>query len=113
MPLKKTRQPTPVFLPGESHGERRLEDYSPWGRKELDTTEHACIITSITFQLLKSGLRVAHRTFLQAALCVWGWGADCKYDDQSDGLFLRVSPPGGCWGVLSAPRASALVCGRI
>ena len=23
--------PTPVFLPGESHGQRRLEDYSPWG----------------------------------------------------------------------------------
>ena len=32
-------QPTPVFLPGESHGQRRLADYSPWGHKELDTTE--------------------------------------------------------------------------
>ena len=33
-----------VFLPGEAHGERSLEDYSPWGYKELDTTErtHAC-----------------------------------------------------------------------
>ena len=29
---------TPVFLPGESHGQRSLEGYSPWGRKELDTT---------------------------------------------------------------------------
>ena len=28
-----------VFLPGESHGQRSLADYSPWGRKELDTTE--------------------------------------------------------------------------
>ena len=26
-------QPTPVFLPGESHGRRRLAGYSPWGRK--------------------------------------------------------------------------------
>ena len=33
-------QPTPVFLPGESHGQRSLEGYSPWGHKELDTTEH-------------------------------------------------------------------------
>ena len=32
-------QPTPVFLPGESHGQRRLADYSPWGHKEMDTTE--------------------------------------------------------------------------
>ena len=32
-------QPTPVFLPGESHGQRNLVGYSPGGRKELDTTE--------------------------------------------------------------------------
>ena len=32
-------QPTPVFLPGESHGRRSLVGYSPWGRKESDTTE--------------------------------------------------------------------------
>ena len=32
-------QPTPVFLPGESHGQRSLVGYSPWGRKESDTTE--------------------------------------------------------------------------
>ena len=30
---------TPVFLPEESHGQRSLVGYSPWGRKELDTTE--------------------------------------------------------------------------
>ena len=32
-------QPTPVFLPRKSHGLRSLVDYSPWGRKESDTTE--------------------------------------------------------------------------
>ena len=32
-------QPTPVFLPGESHGQRSLVGYSPGGHKELDTTE--------------------------------------------------------------------------
>ena len=30
---------TPVFLPGEFYGRRSLADYSPWARKELDTTE--------------------------------------------------------------------------
>ena len=32
-------QPTPVFLPGESHGQRSLEGYSPWDCKESDMTE--------------------------------------------------------------------------
>ena len=32
-------QPTPVFLPGEFHGQRSLAGYSPWDQKELDTTE--------------------------------------------------------------------------
>ena len=31
--------PTPVLLPGKSHGQRSLEGYSPWGCKELDTTK--------------------------------------------------------------------------
>ena len=31
--------PTPVFLPGESHGQRSLAGYSPWGHKKLDTSE--------------------------------------------------------------------------
>ena len=32
-------QPTPILLPGESHGQRSLVGYSPWGRQESDTTE--------------------------------------------------------------------------
>ena len=32
-------QPTPVSLPGESHGQRSLASYSPWGRKNWNTTE--------------------------------------------------------------------------
>ena len=31
--------PTPVFLPGKSHGQRSTVGCSPWGCKELDTTE--------------------------------------------------------------------------
>ena len=29
----------PIFLPGESHGQRSLVGFSPWGHKELDKTE--------------------------------------------------------------------------
>ena len=37
--LEKEMATSPVFLPGKSHGWRNLVDYSPWGRKESDTTE--------------------------------------------------------------------------
>ena len=56
-------QPSPVFLPGESHGQRSLGssgimDPSPWGRKESDTTERL----HLDFQIYgdtnrRSGLR--------------------------------------------------------
>jgi len=32
-------QPTPIFLPGKSHGQRSLVGYSPWAHKEYDMTE--------------------------------------------------------------------------
>ena len=38
-PWKKPWKPTAAFLPGESHGQRSLVCYSPWSRKESDTTE--------------------------------------------------------------------------
>ena len=34
-PLEEEMQPTPVFLPGESHGQRSLANYSPKGRKTV------------------------------------------------------------------------------
>ena len=37
-PLEK-EMTTPVFLPGEFHGQRNLAGYSPWGCKESDSTE--------------------------------------------------------------------------
>ena len=39
IPWRRAWQPTPVFLPGESHGQRRLVGYSPQGRKELCMTK--------------------------------------------------------------------------
>ena len=34
---------TLVFLPGESHGQRSQAGYSPWGRKESDTTDQVTL----------------------------------------------------------------------
>ena len=39
VPWRREWQPTPVFLPGESYGERNLAGYSPWGDKEWYVTE--------------------------------------------------------------------------
>ena len=39
IPWRRARQPTPVFLPRESHRQRNLAGYSSWGHKELDTTK--------------------------------------------------------------------------
>ena len=39
IPWRRVWQPTPVFLPGEFHGQRRVVGYSSWSCKESDTTE--------------------------------------------------------------------------
>ena len=46
IPWRRAWQPTPVFLPRESHGQRSLVGYSPLSCKELDTTEGLRIYTS-------------------------------------------------------------------
>ena len=47
IPWRRKWQPTPVFLPGEFHGWRTLVGYSPWGRKESDTTEQLPFLLNI------------------------------------------------------------------
>ena len=39
IPWRRAWQLTPIFVPGEFHGQRSLVGYSPWGRKELGMTE--------------------------------------------------------------------------
>ena len=39
IPWRRKWQPTPVCLPGKSHGQRSLAGYCPWGWKESDTTQ--------------------------------------------------------------------------
>ena len=50
IPRGRKWQPTPVFLPGEFHGQRSLGGYSPWGREELDTTEHCSLLQFVIFK---------------------------------------------------------------
>ena len=43
IPERREWQPTPVFLPGESHEQRSLVGYSPWGCKESEVTERLAL----------------------------------------------------------------------
>ena len=43
IPWRRAWQPTPVFLPGEFHGQRSLAGGSPWGCKQSDTTEQLSV----------------------------------------------------------------------
>ena len=54
IPWRRKRQLTPVFLPRESHGQRSLAGYSPWGRKKSDTTEQL-IFYFIFYSLANAG----------------------------------------------------------
>ena len=50
IPWRREWQPTPVFLPGERHGQMSLVSYSLWGHKESDMTGatwHACTNKSL------------------------------------------------------------------
>ena len=81
IPWRRKGQLTPVFLPGESHGQRNLAGYSPWGRKESDTTKqmntHACNPclffegTKKANKLVKCGHQGAGH--LASAWCVTEW----------------------------------------
>ena len=46
-PLEK-EEPTPVFLPEESHGQRSLVVYCPWGRKESDMIDRVTTNIDVT-----------------------------------------------------------------
>ena len=58
-PWEKGMTTHSVFLPGESHGQRSLMGYSPWGHKESDSTKQLRMYTSST-ELIFSTLFSPH-----------------------------------------------------
>ena len=57
IPWRREWQPTPVFLPSEFHGQRRLVGYSPWGCQESDTTEALNMHSRINYEFTDSALQ--------------------------------------------------------
>ena len=69
-PWRRKWQPTPVFLPGEFHGQRSLADYGSWDPKESDVTERLthCQVEVAVFQLLRRGEACRHESSLCTSL---------------------------------------------
>ena len=71
IPWRRKWQPTPVFLPGKSHGQRSLAGYSPWGRTELDKTEQLmltdlpCVQAIIFLLFTQEKEKHAHKIIIQ------------------------------------------------
>ena len=64
-------QPTPIFLPGELHGQRSLAGYSPWGRKESDSIERLIHTLSLS---LSAGTMIGF-------LLLSPWQGNCDWLD--------------------------------
>ena len=52
IPWRSKWQPTPVFLPGKSHGQKSLLGHSPWGHKESDMIEKLTLMISFNLNYL-------------------------------------------------------------
>ena len=110
--------PTPVFLPGESHGQRSLAGYSPWGRKELDMTERLtyitssrsihivpsgrisflfklnifhrmCTTTSSSFSHLSADTGIVSMAWLLWIMLQWTWEHRCLFQTLISVIFLK------------------------
>ena len=70
IPWKRAWQPTLVFLPEKSHGQRSLVGYSPWGGKESDTAERLHFLSF--FEKQRSWPAMLRRCLLRwRAMVLW------------------------------------------
>ena len=74
MSWRKKWPPAPVFLPRESHGQKNLVGYSPWGRKKLDATEYT---------------NTPLCRFSQSTNSQWGWLPSQKTETPAGGDNLK------------------------
>ena len=93
-------QPTPAFFPGKSHGRKSLAGYSPWGRKESDTTEakHAQVGTKVAERLLVQSL--FFQLCCKEKMISWGWEVLGVHTARASLCPLGNSPT--CWACVTS-----------
>jgi len=103
-------QPTPIFLPGKSHGQRSLMGYSLWGRRVGDDWSdlaHMCtLIKRLNRGIMKSGMRrkkteedVQRAPPREMGRCLW---KEKEQGSWSMSVYASVTP--GCTPVLGTCR---------
>ena len=89
IPWRREWLPTPVFFPGESHGQRSLVGYSPWGLKKSDMTEKLTLSLSLSatciFTCWTCPFPLPH---VNAALLWWTWSSLALTFDISEAASL-------------------------
>ena len=103
IPWRRKWQLTPVFLPGKSHRERNLVGYSPWGRKESDTSER------LTLPLLLQASRKHNKLFISITLlthefCLWYCITGAQFTQQTEGILLSLVKE--TWPSFPSPSAN-------
>ena len=97
-PWRRKWQPTPVLLPGESHGGRSLVGYSPWGRKESDSIDYLLCLPENTV-LLKQ---------LSSFSCCGEDHLSCKFyqckEKQKKRRICSITVPPPLWIILWPPN---------
>ena len=111
IPWRRKWQPTPVFLPGKSHGQRSLVGYCPWGHKESDTTEQLTLSLWLGGRGLHSSIRPPQAPCpLQGLLIFTKKQEPLRVPLQAQGT--RLSLPGISVGARAASGLHALKGGR-
>ena len=105
IPCSRKWQPTPVFLPGKSHGHRSLVSYSPWGRKRVRYSNPKLLIypspPAFPLDKCKFGFYVCD-LFLLCKVHLYHLFLDSAYKGYCViFLFLWLTSP-WCWGRLKA-----------
>ena len=108
IPWRRKCQPTPVFLPGKSHGQRSLAGYSPWGCKESDSTEHTCppthihslLVILVSYSYLTkyhklSALNLLSHIFFSLWVQKSKFWQDCTSSENCRGIFSHFSLASG------------------
>ena len=107
VPWRRKWQPTPVFFPGEFHGQRSLTGYRPWGHKESDTIERLS-----TAQYIKWASLVAQ--MVKNLPAIWEtWVPSLGWEDPlekgmpaySSILAWRIPMDRGAWQLHGVPKS--------
>ena len=105
IPWRREWLPTPIFWPGESHGQKSLQGYSPWGHKESDMTEQLTFSLSLWFSKHFGDWRAAIHGVAKSQTRLSDWTKlnwrSCQKDSGAKLKKFPLVKDGTIWALLS------------